>query len=626
MCGICGVFNYQTKKIADKTILTKMCQEMFHRGPDDGDIYLSNELGLGHRRLSIIDLAGGHQPMHNEDRTVWIVFNGEIYNFKDLRVTLESQGHHFYTNSDTEVIIHAYEEYGEECVQHFQGMFAFGIWDDRKKKLLLARDRVGIKPLYYFNHEGRLIFASEIKAIIKDPTVPRALDTHSLDHFLTFGYTSITQSMFKHIEKLPPGHIMICQDGNVSSKQYWDLMFTRNGHESSSYYIEKTKELLTDSVKKKLQSDVPLGAFLSGGLDSSTIVGLMHELGSQPVKTFSVGFDVQQFSELNYARLVADHFHTDHHELIMTAKDYQAFFPKFIWHQDEPLNDPSSIAFSYLAKLAKESVTVILSGEGSDEIFAGYERYLGEKIALYVNHVPAPIREKWLMPIAKHFQHSRRWRKLFGCIGTESFEDRFVSLRTINTLASKENILSEEYRSSFDDKPYVDILSYYMQKQPFQNNLNRMQYLDTKVWLVEDMLMKKDKMGMAASIEARVPFLDHHLVEFAATIPIHLKIRGFSTKHILKKIMTDTLPKAIIKRPKMGFPVPLNDWFRTDLKECLADTLLSTRMKERGIFNPNHIHHLFKDHLSGEQNHGLLLFQLLCFESWCQTYLDNGMN
>ncbi len=622
MCGICGVLYFRDKKPVHESLLKSMCDEMAHRGPNDEGYYKDKHLGFGHRRLSILDLSGGHQPMTNEDEKVWIVFNGEIYNYIALRHELEQKGHKFSSNCDTEVIIHAWESYGESCVDHFQGMFAFAIWDKKTKTFFMARDRIGIKPLYYYLKDGKLIFASEIKAILQEESVERSVRLNSLDHFMTYGYTSSDTTMFENIQKLPPGYWMRIKDNDVKIHQFWDLKFDPEDHHEDSYYEEQLTCIFENSVEKRLQSDVPLGVFLSGGLDSSAIVAEMNHLGVNPLQTFSVGFDRKGYSELNYAKMVADYFKTDHHEIQVTAKMYRDFFPQFIWHQDEPMTDPATIALYYVSKLANESVTVVLTGEGSDEIFAGYERYLGEKIAEWFARYPAWLRSDLLPALMRPFHKMEKLQKIRQSLEYSTLEERFVALRTIYSESAKESLYQSSLMKSVNVDNDVKKFENYLQEVTIPNPLNKMLYLDTKLWLPEDLLMKKDKMGMAASIEARVPFLDHELVEFAATIPHHLKIRKLQGKYILRKVMQDKLPQPIIQRKKMGFPVPLEDWFRNELNEPLVETLTSQAARNRGYFQNSYVQTIIDEHTKNSRNHGFLLYQLLCFEMWCRIFID----
>jgi asparagine synthase (glutamine-hydrolysing) len=599
-----------------------MCRVLAHRGPDDEGIYTGEHIGLGHRRLSILDLESGHQPMTNEDKTVWIVFNGEIYNYLTIKEELVKKGHRFRTRCDTEVIIHAYEEYAEDCLNRFEGMFAFAIWDEKQQTLFLARDRIGIKPLYYSLWNGEIIFASEIKAILQQKQIPRDIHIDTMDHFFCFGYSSTERTMLKHVRKLPPGHWLICNSRGVSMRQYWDLHFEQEKRKDESVYLEDLQRILDESIKKRLQSDVPLGAFLSGGLDSSAIVAEMVRLGVHPIQTFSVGFDEEGFSELPHARRVARYLNTEHHEITITAGDYEAFFPGFVWHQDEPMSDPATIALYYLSKLARKSVTVVLTGEGSDEIFAGYERYLGEKIIKMTHALPPVVRHKILVPIAAKMQKNRRFRKIGLCLTSKGFDERFVALRSAFPAAVRKNLYVKDLRQRIDRTKTVDQVLSYLHRFQQQDDLSTMLYADTKLWLPEDMLMKKDKMGMAASIEARVPFLDHHLVEFAARLPADMKIKGLQGKYILRKLMSGRLPQSIVKRKKQGFPVPLNDWIRKDLKPMTIDLLDSPKIRNRGILNKSFINRLLAEHLNHKGNHAHMLFTLMCFEMWCRIFID----
>lgn len=626
MCGICGVVG-----VSDKELIKRMTDVVSHRGPDDEGYFLDDDVSLGHRRLSIIDLKGGHQPMHNEDESIWIVFNGEIYNYLDLRGYLEKKGHRFYTSSDTEVIIHAYEEFGDECVKKLRGMFAFAIWDMEQKKLFAARDRVGIKPFYYTTQNKKFFFGSEIKSILQDDEIKREVDLESLNEYITFGYVPGPKTILKHIYKLLPGHTLTFSDNEVKIKKYWTLRFSHDKNKDEKYYAEKIYNILDECVKSWSMSDVPIGALLSGGIDSSAIVGLMSKNSEQEIKTFSVGFlEGEKFNELQHARIVSDFFGTDHHEIIVDFDKYIKFLPKSIWHMDEPMFEQATIPLYYVSELARKQVKVVLTGEGADELFAGYERYFGDYIATRYQKIPAIIRkvgDKVILKTTNHLYLSGLVKKGFEAMVIEDEFDRCMRWHTVFTKEDKEELYSKRYAHDIKnpDSPFQTIQKYHNDKAA-ENVLEKILYVDMKVWLPDDLLIKKDKMGMATSIEARVPFLDHNLIEFAATIPPNLKCKGLKTKYILKKAVSDLLPKVIIKKKKMGFPVPIEPWLRGELGDMAQDILLGPEARKRGYFEQEFVQKLLKSHQTGKKDMSKLIWPLIVFELWHRIYIDNMKN
>jgi len=621
MCGICGILYFGRERNVEEALLRKMCASIIHRGPDDEGILIDKNIGIGIRRLSIIDLTAGHQPIHNEDETVWIICNGEIYNYKEIRKELKEAGHRFYTNSDTEVIVHLYEEFGENCVQRLNGMFAFSIWDKRKKRLFAARDRLGVKPFYYSIDKEKFIFGSEIKAILEDKEINREVDPQALNDYLTFRYVPCPLTMFKGIRKLPPGHLIIIDEGKFVLKEYWDLKFSVDRRKTEADFASELLERLEESVKKRLMSDVPLGVFLSGGLDSSAITGLMSRLVSEPVKTFSVAFDGHEdCNELDYARQISDLYHTDHHELVIDHNDFTAFLPGFIWHMDEPVADPASIPLYYISKLAKNYVTVLLSGEGGDEVLAGYSYW---KVVLYQK----------LQSIYEKFPGF--FKKTVNAINEKTMRINFFKRSNLpaekRDLYSATGVFDEEEKKIFCTErllgvagiePSWNILRECFNKVKDESYLNKILYLDTKTWLPEELLMKADKMTMATSVELRVPFLDYTFVEFCATIPPSLKTKIGVNKYIFKKAVSSFVPKGIIKRKKMGFPVPISAWFRKELKEYTADILLSGQSTRRGYFRSEKIRQILEEHWSCAFDHSLKIWNLLVLELWFRTYMD----
>jgi asparagine synthase (glutamine-hydrolysing) len=617
MCGIAGIVSLDERPIAREEIAS-MCDAIVHRGPDDEGYYIGEGVGLGMRRLSIIDLTTGHQPVHNEDRSVWVVFNGEIYNFQEIRRELESRGHAFYTSTDTEVIVHLYEDYGRRCVEKLRGMFTFAVWDDRHKTLLLARDRLGVKPLYYTQTAGRLAFASELKSILQLPEVERKINWQSFSYLLTAQHTPPSESLVDGVHKLEPGHIlMIERDRPPLLESYWDVSFQPDYSHDEAYFVERLRELLTESVRLRLVSDVPLGAFLSGGIDSSSVVATMAGLVPIPVKTFSIGFKEPRYNELDHARLVAQRFGTEHHELVLEP-DAISIMDELAWYLDEPLGDPSCIPTYMVSRLASQHVKVALSGDGGDEIFAGYEKYFIEAKERR-RYVPAPARKLlgWaaaLMPLGMKGRNLVYHYSLTG-------EARYLDSLLLFPERDKRSLLRPEIIEHIGG---AEALGLYFRGLTDQHHwLSSAQYLDIKSYLPLDILVKVDRMSMACSIESREPLLDHKLVEFAATVPPELKLRGGVGKYIFKQAMRGILPDAIIDRRKQGFGVPLEHWFRGQLSSFVRDLLLSAKSRQRGIFNAGYIEQMLALHQKGRAR-DIELWTLLSFELWCRTFLDNA--
>jgi len=635
MCGICGILNIRTERsegnIKEETI-RNMCSVLKHRGPDDEGIYLGwgkdgrKNIGLGIRRLAIIDLDTGHQPIHNEDRTIWIVCNGEIYNFRELRKDLEIKGHCFYTNSDVEVIVHLYEEYGTKCLQFLRGMFALAVWDDAKKSLLLARDRIGQKPLCYTEVDNKLVFASEIKSILQVKQVPRQVNIEAIHNYLTYQYVPSPLTAFKGIFKLPPAHYLLWENGKISIEQYWSLNLVNKIKMSEDEYCSRLRDLFEESVKLRLVSDVPLGAFLSGGLDSSIVVGVMSKLMREPVKTFSIGFREEKYNELNYARIVADHFKTDHHEYIVKP-DALDILPKLIWHYNEPFADSSALPTYYVAKMTSQDVTVALNGDGGDESFAGYPRYKAVKLAKYYEKFPQCIRNMingivGKIPYSPEQKTTLRRFRRFAESMNYSPERRYIRWISIFDNERKKDLYAPFFREAVQG---VDSFSYaenYYNNSKYSDFLDSTLFVDIMTYLPGDLLVKMDIAAMANSLEARSPFLDHKFMEFAASIPANLKLKGLSSKYILKKAFSELVPAPILKRKKMGFGVPISHWFRNELKEYLHDELLSRRCLERGYFQTKYLKLIIDEHTSGRYDHGYRLWALLNLELWQQMFID----
>lgn len=630
MCGICGKINFNGEPV-DHSLLKRMTSCLSHRGPDDEGIYLKDNVGLGHRRLSIIDLSpSAHQPMSNEDGTLWIVYNGEIYNFRELREDLIRRGHVFRSRSDTETIIHLYEEYGVECLKYLRGMFAFAIWDERDKSLFLARDRVGKKPLFYLYSEKTFVFASEIKAILQDEEIPRMPDITAIHHYLTYMSVPSPSSAFEGIKKLPPAHYLICKDGHVSIKRYWKLSYL------PKFAVQDEKELenelyekINDAVRIRLISDVPLGAFLSGGMDSSVVVALMSRIMKEPVKTFSIGFYEKEYDELRYARIIAEKFKTEHTEF-KVRPDAVEILPKIIWHYNEPFADPSAIPSYYVSKLAREHVTVVLNGDGGDEIFGGYVRYAANELAMKFERMPHFFKNKMLPFIGRLMPSSKNpasffWRfKRFAQTLPLSPELRNASWITHFNNEMKEGLYSEKFKENTKGVDSFDIILDKYKQADADNFVDKTLYADVSLYLADTLLSKMDIASMANSLEARSPLLDHELMEFVAKIPARLKVCKGRTKIILKNTFKNILPEEIIKRDKMGFGVPLDRWFRNELKDMAYDTLLSQRSIERGYFRKDYIKKILDEHISGRWNWQYHIYNLLMLELWHRMFIDQA--
>ena len=619
MCGIAGIMSFNGRPVSSEE-MSAMCTAMVHRGPDDEGFYIGPGVGLGMRRLSIIDLQTGRQPVHNEDGTVGVVFNGEIYNFRDLRRKLEQRGHVFSTATDTEVIVHLYEDFGPHCVEHLRGMFAFALWDGRRRQLLLARDRLGIKPLYYAEIAGRLLFASELKAILQLPEVARSLNWRAVSHLFTGLTTPPAESIIEGVRKLEPGHFLLASPGKAPQiERYWEVRFEPDYSRSEEDYAEELRERLEESIALHLVSDVPLGAFLSGGIDSSSVVATMARLAPGPVKTFSIGFLERDFNELGYARLVAKRFGTDHHELILEPNVVD-ILEDLAWHLDEPFGDPSAIPTFMVSKLAADYVTVVLSGDGGDELFAGYDKHLVEGRERSFRFVPARIR-RLLGLLSRLMPEGMRGRNLLRHFSLPEVE-RCLDNVTLFRLEDKQRLFRKE---AFERLSHYD--PFRLEAEELKHGdghwLTRLQSLDLKRYLPLDILTKVDRMSMAHSIEARVPLLDHKLVEFAATIPPELRLRNGTTKYIFKRALRGLLPDEIIDRPKRGFGVPLGRWFRGQLGDFVRDLLLSETSRRRGIFNTAYIEQLVHQHEKGRER-DIQLWTLISFELWCRTVLDSS--
>jgi len=624
MCGICGVYNVQSGEPVSQGLVEQMTRLISYRGPDDSGVYLDGEVGLGVVRLSIIDLSGGHQPMSNETGDIWIVFNGEIWNYKTLRKELIEKGHHFRTNSDTETIVHAYEEYGVDCIARLHGMFGLAIWDGPRRRLFLARDRLGKKPLYYTRVDGNLLFASEIKALLCHPQVKREADVQALADFLSVRYVPAPATLFANIYKVLPGHWLLCENGTLREECYWDFTFSKTERRPVDEYIRGIREHIDRAVGERLMADVPLGAMLSGGVDSSIVTGIMSQLMTQPVKTFSVGFDVpeSQYNELPYARLVSQHFGTEHHELVVKRSDLTDYWPLLTWHRDEPVSEPSDLGVYLISKLARQHVSVVLSGEGGDELFAGYPKYLVDWLATYYHLLPAPVRNQVITPLLDRLPYSMRKVKMAARALSQPTLERWMNWFGVFNGQSKDQLLSDSTRASID-MDSSRAFRRWLEGNPQRDDLSSMLYLDTKIWLPDNLLMKSDKMTMAASLEARTPLLDYKLIEYAASIPSNVKVKLFRAKYLLKRAYADFLPEAILMRKKIGFNVPVGVWFREGQRNLISRLLLSERARSRGFLNEAFVTRILCDHLEGRTQYANQLFILASLELWFRVFIDN---
>ncbi|HEV8523298.1 MAG TPA: asparagine synthase (glutamine-hydrolyzing) [Terriglobales bacterium] len=625
MCGISGFLAYRTGEPASDEVLARMLWSIRHRGPDDEGLYLDGELGLGVRRLSIIDPAGGRQPIGNEEGSVILVFNGEIYNYLELRDRLLARGHKFASASDTEVIVHLYEAHGDDCIEHLRGMFAFALWDRRRKRLLLARDRLGIKPLYYSDRNGLLVFGSEIKALLQHPDIGTELDLRALGNFLSLKYVPAPDTMFAGICALPPGHLLTCDAQGIRVRRYWDIAFTPFKEPyPEQEYGERLEALLRESVKLHLVSDVPFGAFLSGGLDSSTVVALMSESLNVAVKTFSVGYTGpgDAFSELPYARMVAQRYETDHHEVFVGAGDFVNLAEKVVWHLDQPIADPAALPNYMVAELASREVKMVLTGEGGDELFAGYARYAGERLSPLFRALPRPA-GKLMITAAERFPRLRRWRLALGALTQADEISRLINWFPLFNPEAKSALLSEQVKQNLNGGGPQEVFAEQLSRAGTSDHLNRMLYVDTKLWLPDDLLARGDKTSMAASVEARVPLLDYKLVEFAASLPTHLKVNGLARKYLLKKVAARWLPAAVVHRKKQGFPVPMAVWFRGEARSFVRDLQSAETVRRRGLFDCRYVQRLLDDHDLGTRDNAALIWALVSVELWHRLFLDS---
>jgi asparagine synthase (glutamine-hydrolysing) len=629
MCGICGIVFTERDWRVSGEVLAAMNRSITHRGPDDEGFFVEENAGLAMRRLSIIDVKSGHQPISNENRDVWIVYNGEIYNHNQLRSDLEAKGHRYRTRSDTETIVHLYEEYGRDCVKYLRGMFAFALWDRRKRVLFAARDRLGIKPFYYRWDGKSFLFGSEIKTILAYPGIEAEFNRSTLGEYLAFGYITGEETMFAGIRKLMPGHTLeLAEHGEPSIERYWDLKVeVDRDPRPRSYYVKTYREMLEAAVSSHLMSDVPLGVFLSGGLDSSAVAALTSKIRGDRIQTFAVGYGEEEFSELGFAREVAGHIGSEHHEVRLSREEFFRNLPRLIWHEDEPIVWPSSVSLYSVARLARERVTVVLTGEGSDETLAGYTRYAWTLLNARMDRVYRSVTPRGLRDLVRKGIHAgplsaamhRKLEHTFlvrdGSSWPSFYYDNFFSAFP----AAEQNDLLTPQALEIAGDPYAGSM------RAWENSsgdlLHRLLYADINSYLIE-LLMKQDQMSMAASIESRVPFLDHELVEFTARIPARHSIEGMAGKFILKEGVEDLLPRPIVYRKKMGFPTPWEYWLAGSQLEDLERMLLEPRSTERGLFRPAAVQRLFSEHRAKTRDHGNRIWRLLNLETWMRVMID----
>lgn len=631
MCGINGIaLSTRSGRHLEPDDLARMRDVITHRGPDDAGKFIDGRIGLGHRRLSIVDVAAGHQPMTNEDGSLQITYNGEIYNHADFRAELEARGHVYRTHCDTETILHLYEEHGDDCVTYLRGMFAFAIWDAKQQELFIARDRLGVKPLYYAHlDDGSLFFASEIKAIFQANALRPEINFAHLPDYLANHATSGEDTLYRGVKRLLPGHTLKWKDGRVEIKKYWDVSFAKikDTGRTDADYIAEWRELFETSVRLRLMADVPLGMFLSGGIDSSAIAAVMSKMVDEPIKTFSVAFAEREANELSYARLVADAYKTNHHEVVVSPEEFFHALPRLIWHEDEPLAHPSSVALYFVSLLASQHVKVVLTGEGSDELLAGYARYrktilnlsLGK---LYRGITPSLVRDAMRGGV-RNLPASRLRQKLMRSFFNvpPDIESIYFDNFAVFPLSMQPLLLSGETAERIGPlDPYAGVRTA-LAETDAESLLDRLLYADIKTYLHE-LLMKQDQMSMATSVESRVPFLDHKLVEFTCSLPERLKLRGGTTKYILREAMKGILPEPILSRSKMGFPVPIASWFRGAYRSVIEEYVLSERPMNRGIFNADFVRQLVTRHQSGAENHDERLWALVNFEIWQRQFID----
>jgi asparagine synthase (glutamine-hydrolysing) len=621
MCGIAGVFHYRDGDRPDLELLSRQIGVQRHRGPDDDGLWSDGPVALGQRRLAIVDLSpGGHQPMPNEDESVWVTFNGELYNWPEMKGALLARGHRFRGASDTEALLHLYEEHGEGMPRHLRGMFAFGLYDRTRRRLVLGRDRVGKKPLYYHDDGKRIAFASELKALLLDPAVPREVDPRAVADYLTFQYVPAPETIWRGVRKLPAGHLLVCDASGARLERYWELPETTEPVASEGEARERLRALLAEAVRVRLMSDVPLGAFLSGGIDSSVVVALMAEAVRQPVQTFSIGFEDQDVSELTHARHVAEHLHTDHHELIVKPNALE-LLPRLVWHLDEPFADASMIPTAYVSEMARRNVTVALSGDGGDEAFGGYTTYAWARDYARADRLPAPLRRLLGLPARLLPADHAVGRKLHRL--SLDVVDRHLDVMAHFPPRELAAVLSPELRRTLGTHdPFADARARHARSAHGLGALPALLALDASTYMTDDVLVKVDRTSMMHSLEVRCPLLDHHVLEFVARLPFDLKLRGDTGKWILRECVKDLLPPETLARGKQGFGVPLERWFSGGFGTLARDVLLDSRARGRGWLDSKAVAALLAGGQARDERRARQLWTLVCLELWAQTFVD----
>ena len=627
MCGIAGWINLDNKSSQNgEAVLHAMCERMKHRGPDSEGLWIENQVALGMRRLSIIDLATGEQPVYSEDKSVVVVMNGELYNFREVRADLEKRGHQFETQTDTEILPHLYEEYGEAMLEHINGMFAFALWDKRREKLLIARDRFGEKPLYYGVFDGKLIFASEPKVLLSNPAVKPEINTDALRQFLSFDYVPAPHSIYKGVSKLPAAHLLTVEKGEIKTRRYWNLTWHKNGSTPSiEKAAEDLRELLADAVRMRLVSDVPLGILLSGGVDSSTVAAFATQFSTEKVKTFSIGFEEDSFDESKYARQVAEHLNTEHYEEKLSVEKAADLISEIGTWLDEPMSDGSLIPTFLLSRFVRKHVTVALGGDGGDEIFAGYPMYFGHKVANLYGKLPRVLRSGLIEPIVNNLPVSTKnlsfdyKAKRFVAASKYDLVTRHHSWFGSFSIDQQRNLLSKDVAANTSNDIYRDAKAL-LEICDAANEIEQMQFLDINFYMAEDILTKVDRASMAVSLEVRAPFLDPRVAQFAAGLPLEYKLKGNKGKYILKKAVAPLLPKTILQRPKKGFGIPIAEWLKGRLNPLLHDLLAPERLKNQGLFDAEFVQKLIKEHETGAASHHKQLWTLLVFQLWFDNF------
>jgi asparagine synthase (glutamine-hydrolysing) len=624
MCGICGVRSYSDEALVDEGLLRRMNDTLVHRGPDDEGYFAEPGIGLAMRRLSIIDVEGGHQPIHDERCGIWIVFNGEIYNFPSLRRELEAKGHVFSTRTDTEVVVHAYEEWGDDCTLRFNGIFAFAIWDRPRRRLLLARDHYGVKPLYYYDDGRRLSFASEIKALLADPAVPRRVNEDALDLFVSFRFVPSPWTMFDGIRKLPPGHRLVLEDGRTRVERYWKRVPEIEEALSEREHVERLQVGLEQAVRRQMLSDVPVGALLSGGIDSAVIVAIMSGLTSERVRTFSIGFkEGGTANELEDARATAAHFGTEHHEMLVDRDSYLDLLDKAVWHLDEPIGSSSALALYLVCELARPHVKVVLTGQGADEPLAGYHRYIGERYSEAYRRVPRVLRALVLRPLVELMPRQERLKRAVRSLGIDNVAQRFVEVYAALPPRARSALRPQHDNGAGPGGNGArGVVEYWRDGTGHLPSLAQMTYIDARLSLADDLLMNGDKMSMAASVEARVPFLDLDYMDIVGALPPSLRIRGLTRKYVQRQVVSRWLPEHVVRRPKRGFETPVDRWFRGEASRAVRRLVTSPDSGCAAHFDRYVVGRLLGAHIAGREDHHRQLFSLLMFELWHRKFID----